>query len=222
MPERQRLRACVLIAALAVFGVLLLASAALAAPREGPTGPTGPQGATGAIGATGPEGKTAACLPSKATESGVWAASLSAPAGGPQAEAEGLVSYAIPLCKIDPSLVEGNTGVGTVYLTEKESIEESAVYVSRGCEGAANEAGAQPGHLCVFTSSGAGATENLWKNVKFREFEEPDGITNNSWSATQGERVVFRTSFFNKEGTGTILPGGAYLAAGGAWAVTAK
>jgi hypothetical protein len=216
MPERQRSRAYVLIAALAVFGVLLSASTALAAPKEGPTGPTGATGARGPTGATGPEGKTATCLPSKATQSGVWAASLSASAGGPQAEAEGVVSYPIPLCIKEPF---HETGVEAVYLTEKES-EEPHAYVARGCGGSQDEAEAEPGHLCVFTSGRTGATEPLWKNAKFREMDEPDGIPS-VFSGQQGDRVVFQTSFFNKEGTGTILPGGAYLGAGGPWAVTA-
>jgi hypothetical protein len=226
MPERKRLRAFVLIAALAVFGVLLSATSALAAPKEGPTGPTGATGpkgatgATGAAGATGPEGKTAACLPSKATEWGLWSASLGGPAGAPQQESEGVASYAIPLCLMEPAR---HTGVEPVYLTEKES-EEPSVYVARGCEETVGSSqvlpSAQPGHLCVFTAPGPGATEPLWKNAHFAKFEAYYGLQAFE-SPQQGFRAVFETIGFSKEGTGTIPAGGAYLAAGGAWAVTA-
>jgi hypothetical protein len=182
----------VLIAAIAAFGALLFASTAAAKKAA------------------------ATCLPSGATESGLWSASLGGPAGAPQQEAEGVASYPIPLCEKEfPPLLP--SGVEEVYLTEKES-EEPFVYTARGCE-ESHGPGAQPGHLCLFTGSGPGATEEVWKNVRFVKFEQPDGVQATA-SPVQGFRAVFHTKGFTEDGRGTIPAGGAYLAAGGAWAVT--
>ena len=271
--ERQRLRALVLIAALAVFGALLFATSALAAPkegpagatgptgptgptgaqgatgatgptgpegregREGPTGPTGPAGPTGAQGATGatgpsPEGKTGTtgptgekgatgapgapftCLPSKATETGLWSASLGGPEKAPQQEADGVVSYHIPLCAGTQTLVEN------VRLSEVES-ETPTQVVARGCGGTQNEAEAQPGHVCLFQASRLGATEAQWKGAKFIQMAEPDAVLSTT-SGTQGVRAVFATTGFQATAKGTNPAEGAYLVAGGPWAVTAK
>jgi hypothetical protein len=144
----------------------------------------------------------------------MWMAELSGSAGGPQAESDGLVSYPIPLC------AGTQTGVESVYLTELESVEP-LVYTAKGCEGNANEAGAQPGHVCLFTANGPGATESLWKNAKFSHMSEPDAVESLT-SGTQGVRAVFHTNGFLATGKGTIPAGGAYLVAGGPWAVTAK
>jgi hypothetical protein len=73
----------------------------------------------------------------------------------------------------------------------------------------------------VFLSSRPGATENVWKNAKFVQTEEPDAFLSTT-SGTQGVRVVFATNGFLATGRGTIPAGGAYLVAGGPWAVTAK
>jgi len=193
------------------------------------TGPTGPAGATGATGATGPEGKPgptgptgptgsgggggSSCLPSKATETGIWAASLSESAGGPQAQSEGVVSFQVPLC------VGTNAGVESVYLTEKTS-ENPGEYTALGCLGNQNEAGAEPGRLCLFTANTVGGVESLWKNAKFVRMAEPDAVPSVN-PGLQGARAVFQTTGFNKEAKGTIPAGGAYLVAGGPWAVTA-
>jgi hypothetical protein len=191
-----------------------------AAGATGTAGATGATGNNGATGATGPEGKgLAACLPSKATESGVWSASLGMTAGGPQLEADGVVSYNIPLCVESTQPGQKLTNVETVYLTETEG-ETPPLYVARGCEGSPSEAGAQPGHLCAFVSNGPGATESLWKNAKFVKFYEPDGVQNIQ-SGVQGARLVFQTTGFKATGLGTVPAGGAYLVAGGPWAVTA-
>jgi hypothetical protein len=191
-----------------------------AAGATGATGGEGKAGATGAKGATGAEGKgLAACLPSKATETGLWSASISEPAGAPQAESDGVISYNIPLCVESTQPGQKLTNVEMVHLTEAES-EIPPTYVGRGCNGSQSEAEAQPGHLCVFTANGVGATEPLWKNAKFVKMYEPDGVENLN-SGTQGARVIFHTTGFNAIATGTVPAGGAYLVAGGAWAVTA-
>jgi hypothetical protein len=148
-----------------------------------------------------------------AQETGLWSVWITASAGGPQGEADGVVSYQIPLC------VGTQTGVESVHLTETES-ETPGTVVAKGCEGAQNEAGAQAGHVCLFTANGPGATEPVWKNAHFVAMREPDGITSPT-SGTQGVRAVFQTTGFKEEGKGTVPAGGAYLAAGGPWAVRA-
>jgi hypothetical protein len=127
-------------------------------------------------------------------------------------ESDGLASYHVPLC------AGTQTGVEAVRLPENPAPTE---VVARGCEGNGNEAGAQPGHVCLFTENRPGATEPLWKNANFVQFDEPDGIMSKT-SGTQGVRAVFANSNFKETGRGTIPPGGAYLVAGGPWAVTAK
>jgi hypothetical protein len=195
-PERKRLRAFVLIAALAVFGVLLFASNASAKHETAAT-----------------------CLPSGATETGVWFASLAEPAGAPQDEVDGVVSYQIPLCKINVVILSP-AGVEAVYLTEAES-ELPFTYTARGCGGSANEAEAEPGHLCLFTANGPGSTEARWQNAHFRYMQEPDGVQSIA-SGTRGDRAVFVTTNFRETGPlGTVPAGGSYLVAGGPWAVTA-
>jgi hypothetical protein len=195
----------------------------------GPTGPTGVgSGTTGATGATGPEGKTGptgptgppfsqpTCLPSGAEETGVWAASLGGPEKAPQQEASGVVSYSIPLCL--NSL--GETGVKSVRLSEAES-ETPARILEVGCEGAGvPQAGAQPGHVCLFQASNLGATEAQWKGAKFAGMFEPDMVLSEN-SGAQGVRAVFETTGFLSTAKGTIPAGGAYLVAGGTWAVRA-
>jgi hypothetical protein len=56
----------------------------------------------------------------------------------------------------------------------------------------------------------------------FVKFEEPDAVQS-ATSGRQGVRANFQTKpfAFNNEGKGTIPAGGAYLVAGGPWAVTA-
>jgi hypothetical protein len=125
-----------------------------------------------------------------------------------------VVGYPIPLC----AGTQG--GVENVYLTEAES-ESALRVVERGCEGSQLEAGAQPGHVCLITANGPGATEQLWKGAKFVQMEEPDAIVSLT-SGTQGVRAVFATTGFQATGNGTIPAGGAYLVAGGPWAVRAK
>jgi hypothetical protein len=124
-----------------------------------------------------------------------------------------VVSYQIPLC------AGTQTGVENVRLSEVES-EDPVTFHTRGCEGSQNEAGAAPGHVCLFQASRAGAQESLWKGAKFIQMAEPDAIVSTT-SGTQGVRAVFATSGFVATGKGTIPAGGAYLVAGGPWAVTA-
>jgi hypothetical protein len=124
-----------------------------------------------------------------------------------------VVSYQIPLCAGTQTMVEN------VRLSEVES-ETSTQVAARGCGGTQNEAEAQPGHVCLFQASRLGAQESLWKGAKFIQMEEPDAIVSTT-SGTQGVRAVFATSGYKENGLGTIPPGGAYVVAGGPWAVTA-
>jgi hypothetical protein len=124
-----------------------------------------------------------------------------------------VASYQIPLC------AGTQTGVTSRYLTEKES-EEPSSFEPLGCTGSQNEPSALPGNVCLFTASDPGATEAQWKHVKFVRMEEPDAVASTT-SGRLGVRAVFQTTGFNTAATGTIPAGGAYLAAGGAWAVTA-
>jgi hypothetical protein len=188
----------------------------------GATGVKGETGGTGPTGATGPTGPstTASCLPSKATETGLWTASLGGPAGAPQQEFDAIVSYAVPLCEITPPTIPPTpVAVETVHLTEAES-EVPATFTARGCMGSQNEAGAEPGKACMFTANRLGANEPHWKNAKWVQNAEPDG-TSSLTSGKVGFRAVFQTTGWVAGATGTIPAGGAYLVAGGPWAVTA-
>ena len=127
-------------------------------------------------------------------------------------ESDGVVSYSIPLC------AGTQTGVENVHLVEEATPAE---VVEHGCEGTQNEAGAQPGHVCLFTANRPGALEKLWKSAKFVQMEEPDAVVSTT-SGTQGVRAVFATTGFQATAKGTIPAEGAYLVAGGPWAVTAK
>jgi hypothetical protein len=188
----------------------------------GATGATGATGETGTAGATGPEGKTgptgppgttAACLPSGAAETGLYSASLEAPEKAPQGAADAVVSYSVPLC------AGTQTSVLIERMTEVES-ETPGTVVEKGCEGNQNEAGAQPGHVCLFQAAEPGSTENLWRGAKFVKVTEPDAIESTT-SGTQGIRVVYRTTGYAETGKGTVPAGGAFLNAGGPWAVRA-
>jgi hypothetical protein len=111
------------------------------------------------------------------------------------------------------------TGVVIERMTEVES-ETPATVVEKGCEGSQNEAGAQAGHVCLFQAGDPGSTENLWRGSKFAQVEEPDATVSTT-SGTQGIRVVYRTTGYAETGKGTVPAGGAYLVAGGPWAVRA-
>jgi hypothetical protein len=192
----------------------------------GATGATGEKGETGRVGVTGPTGATglqsgaaAVCLPSKATETGLWSANLEASAGAPQGESDAVVSYPVPLCETTPPTIPPTpVAVETVYLTEFESGPPIDRLVCKA--GSQNEAAAEPGKACVFTGNRVGAEESQWKNAKFVHNAEPDG-NESLTSGKVGFRVVFATTGFIASGKGTVPAGGAYLVAGGPWAVTA-
>jgi hypothetical protein len=90
--------------------------------------------------------------------------------------------------------------------------------VAKGCAGSQNEAEAQVGHLCIFNAQAPGAIESEWHGATFKRVEEPDAILS-TVSGKQGIRIVFQTTGFSEGGQGTVPAGGAFLSAGGPWAV---
>jgi hypothetical protein len=139
-------------------------------------------------------------------ETGGWSASINVPAGGPQAQVDGVISYPIRLSEVPT----------TVYLSERQVEAPGTV---AGCEGSANRPIAQEGYLCVYQGATAnnGSIESEWKNAKFFALEDFAG---NIRGGKLGELVVFRTTTFTEPPT--TLPAAAALTAAGSWAVTAK
>jgi len=140
--------------------------------KPGPAGPQGQPGPKGETGATGPEGKAgppgkdgatgfAQVLPSGETLTGVWGTS-----GGPNT-GEGdvsMVSISFPfLVGASPTVYQvwesGTIGVkippsGTPAPAEETEIGEN-------CPGSAATPEAEPGILCVYTTTETGASINL-------------------------------------------------------------
>jgi hypothetical protein len=197
-----------------------------------PGGPTGPTGATGPAGASNetcttvgisPEDRTSCTLKAKATESGGWSAHIAVPAGGPQVEADGVVSLN-PQYPLAPST-----------LTLKYKNEAESLVPASPCIGSTNEPVAVKGNLCVYRGLSA-AKEAADKNIIEpnaeieKTFATPNGEGLKSGEACNEESshcnvavmVIFRTEGFVEAGTGTVPAGGAYLNARGSWAVTAN
>jgi hypothetical protein len=188
----------------------------------GGTGGSGTTGATGATGATGPPGTGGgglpATLPSKASETGGWSATISVPAGGPQTQSDGVVSLNIPLPEEEAGVVQ------LVYRNEEEATEPT-----KPCLGSANEPTAEPGFLCVYRGNNFGSKENEDLNAKFVGFQ--DAVGNFPIAATREGNgfgagtvlVVFRTEEGNFDGAPLAsIAKQARLTASGSWAVTAK
>jgi hypothetical protein len=218
----------------AVLGVLLLMASGASARPEGPTGPTGPTGLTGTTGPTGPAGQvcttlglspndvTNCFLKPKVAETGGWSAHIAVPSGGPQAEADGAVSFN-PKYPLEPATLKLN------YRNEAEAEAPKAP-----CFGAPNEPQAERGNLCVYRGVQRGK-ETEDKNIK-----EPNAAGNTEGFATPlGEfiengkecnkesgncqtavMVVFRTAQFAEPGV--TVTATSYLDARGTWAVTAN
>jgi hypothetical protein len=191
----------------------------------GPTGPTGPSGSGGGgsgeatnfgvytgIGATGG-------LASGKQESGLWSASIYAPAASVQQEARGVASFPIPLkTKAKVKLVYRNEAAaksavapctGTV---EEPIVEKGNLCVLRGAkDGGAKESGApfsDTGVNEVPQFTGAGGTEALAE-------------TGTGGEGDDGVLIVFRTGEFST--TTPVLSLGVEnrLNAYGSWGVTA-
>jgi hypothetical protein len=157
-----------------------------------------------------PEGR----LAPKRSESGGWSATISVPSGGPQTQADGVVSFPTPLARGEK--------VKFTYRNEREAIEPKAP-----CLGSVNEPVAEPGNLCVYRGgAGFGSKENEDRNAKFVQFEDLFGETiketGEANSGDLGVLIIFRTTEFGIEGAHLALAKEAELTAAGSWAVTAK
>jgi hypothetical protein len=187
------------------------------AARKPITSPGSP-GSPGSAGSPSPAGTPQSSpegrLFSKKSESGGWSATISVPIGGPQTQADGVVSFPIPLARGEK--------VKFTYRNEREAIEPKAP-----CLGSVNEPVAEPGNLCIYRGgAGFGSNENEDKNAKFVQFEDLFGETvketGEANSGDLGVLIVFRTNEFALEGTHQPLAKEAKLTAAGSWAVTAK
>ncbi len=130
--------------------------------------------------------------------------------GGHQAETIGVVSYPIPL--------NPHYKVTAVYRNEAQTNEPEAP-----CLGSAEEPGAEPGFLCIYSGEAFGEKESEWENAEFFGFQSPGGRTTSgleSKGGILGESIVFRSKEFNEEAPILHIKAQAYLNTGGSWAVT--
>jgi hypothetical protein len=144
------------------------------------------------------------------------------PAGGPQAQASGAISFPIQLSE------KQGLSLKVKYLTETEV---EAVTTRPECPGSAQEPEAAEGWLCIFQGATAqtGSLEKEWSNAGFKKVEDAGG---NSVATTtdfsRGALVVYRTNEFKEElGKCTssavcTIAKAATLTASGSFAVTAK
>jgi hypothetical protein len=151
-------------------------------------------------------------LPSKASEEGTWAVSISAGMGMPQVQALGTVSYPIRL--------KPEAKIETHYRSGQVAEEPE-----RPCLGAVNEPLVEPGYLCVYRGLAFGREEKQHKKAHFVKFETPQGRQVETETGASGELIVFRAPIFGFKEEGTTpetLKAQAYLSAGGTWAVTER
>jgi hypothetical protein len=198
--------------------------------KQGPTGPTGP-GGTGGTGGTGSgeassfgkytgAGSTGG-LASGKQESGVWSATIHAPAGTEQAQAQGVASFPIPL--------KFHEKIKLNYRNETEALGAVAP-----CVGSPEEPVIVPtGNFCAYRGGKlVGAKEkgelsgNIDKNVTSTPFfasasGEKITETGEAGNGDDGILIVFRTKEFSLETPVTLLEE-ANLNAVGSWAVAAK
>jgi hypothetical protein len=206
-------------------------------PSGGPPGPTGPTGANGSNGSTiagavdrtctsvgiSPEDRITCTLNAKVTEQGTWSAHISVPTGGPQAEADGVVSFN-PKYPIEPS---------TLKLKYKNETESQVPALP--CIGSVNEPVAQKGNLCVYRGLQKGKeaedtniTEPAAIPLPWGTFATPLGefIANGgecnkeNGQCQNGVVVIFRTAQFGEPRVKVTAE--SYLDAKGSWAVTAN
>ena len=181
------------------------------AARKAATSPNSP-GSPSPAGT--PQSSSEGRLAPKKSESGGWSATISVPSGGPQTQADGVVSFPTPLPRGEK--------VKFTYRNEREALEPKAP-----CLGSVNEPVAEPGNLCVYRGgAGFGSKENEDRNTKFVQFEDFFGETiretGEANSGDLGVLIIFRTNEFGVEGAHLTLAKEAELTAAGSWAVTAK
>lgn len=182
---------------------------------QGPAGATGPAGTAGAKGETGVEGKegktgkegkaglpgspwtAGGTLPSGKTETGVWAF-------GPFPNKQGsfasvpVASFAIPLAA---PLTSGHAHF--INAAGKEINLEEEEVTSTACLGTAATPTAQPGNLCIYTSSLTNSVTNT------ADILSPDGSGKGASGRSGAIEEFAGLSSENEEGRGT-------------WAVTAE
>ncbi len=246
---RRRGLAARLCVAATTLGLLILCSSAQALEvplltgatgPTGPAGPAGPAGPEGKQGPTGPEGTggtgtgngeatnfgkytngSTGGLASGKQESGMWAAWIHVPAGGEQAEAEGVASFPIPL--------KFHEKVALNYRNEVEALEAKAP-----CLGTVEEPIIQPtGNFCAYRAGkGVGSKEkgsgvgNVDKNVTSTPFFQSAAAekiteTGEGGAGDIGVYIVFRTKEFSPTEPVTLAEE-ANMNAKGSWAVAAK
>jgi hypothetical protein len=197
-----------------------------------PGGPTGPTGATGPAAASdetctstgiSPNEVTNCFLKPKFAERGTWTAAISVPTGGPQEQANGVISFH-PNYPLQPS---------TLKLTYRNEVE--ALAPKPPCVGSPNEPTAITGNLCVYRGASKlkeardkGIIEPGAEIEKTFTYPNGEGLNNgeacnNETShCTLGVLLVFRTTGFNDETEVGLTAESAYLNASGSWAVTAN
>jgi hypothetical protein len=179
-------------------------------------GATGATGATGGKGATGATGVFAKCAPHGTSEQGIWSVNMSTPTGGPQQQADGVVSYPIPLCE------EASTGnEPQLFLKYVNEVNAEAPGSVPGCNGSVNEPVAEPENLCVYRGGNFGSLEKDDKNAGFSEFHEANGLGLGEPGAL-GQLVIFRSTEFNGEVPIESLKSPVRFTAEGSWSMRVK
>jgi hypothetical protein len=148
--------------------------------------------------------------------------------GGPQAEADGVVSFS-PKYPLETSLKLN-------YLNEAEALAVKTTI----CLGSTNEPQAERGNLCVYRGAQKPAEAENDKEIVEPGAEPVAGVLGDTFATPAGEfihnkvecnkengqcqtslLVVFRTKGFTSGPIGTVAAP-AYLDARGSWAVTAN
>jgi hypothetical protein len=215
---------------------------------SGLVGPAGSNGANGSNGSGGtggsgladrvcttlglsPNDVTNCFLKEKFAETGTWSASIAVPNGGPQQQANGVVSFnpKYPTKEVDEAL-----GLPPATLTLHYRNEAESQAVIKPCLGSVNEPQAEKGNLCVYRGAQKGKeTEDT--NIKepnaagnTEGFSNPFGVhlengqecPNESGDCQTGVLVIFRTAQFAEPRVKVTAE--SYLNAFGSWAVTAN
>jgi len=162
-------------------------------------------------------------LKTKVAETGTWTAAIAVPAGGPQEQANGVVSLN-PKYPLEPS---------TLKLKYRNEVE--ALAPQPPCIGSVNEPTAEKGNLCVYRGLQRGKESAEDKNIKepnaagnLETFKTPNGefIANGGECNKEtdqcqlGVQVIFRTAQFAEPRVKVTAE--SYLNASGSWAVTAN
>ncbi|HEY5193273.1 MAG TPA: collagen-like protein [Solirubrobacteraceae bacterium] len=184
---------------------------------KGETGPAGLAGSAGPAGAKGAPGSpwtAGGTLPSKATETGVWAFGL-VPPGTNVTTLRVSISFPIQLagglsgagCEtVEPNPqphVADTCQVHYINAAGKEAIEAGEEVTSTACTGSTASPTAAPGNLCVYTTRLTAATSLN------RSIASPENAVETPGTGTAGAYIKFENAEEESQGWGT-------------WAVTAE